>query len=224
MSALRNRPASRRANGPEPSKPIRLLVADDHEVVREGLVAMLHRHAGMCVVAVAPDGRQAADLWRRHRPDVGLLDLRMPGLEGVEALLEIRKTDPAARVIVLSSFDRDEDIYRALREGARAYLLKGVGREELLACIRKVHAGEAYVPQAIAAKLATRMSGGEPSARETEVLTLLAQGFTNKEIAARLGISETTVKSHVKGLFAKLHVLSRTEAIAAATRRGLIRL
>jgi DNA-binding NarL/FixJ family response regulator len=235
MSARRERPSekhaaplplapSRRAQSSTWVKPIRLLIADDHLVVREGLVAMLRAYAEIHVVAVAHNGRRAVELWQEHRPDVALLDLRMPELDGLEALVEIRKQDAAARAIVLTTFDSEEDIYRALREGAKAYLLKDVTAEELLACVRKVHAGEMHIPPAIAAKLAGRMSDEELTGREIEVLVLLARGHSNKEIATRLFIGETTVKSHVKSLFAKLRVLSRTEAIATATRRGVIRL
>ncbi|MBI5386397.1 MAG: response regulator transcription factor [Verrucomicrobia bacterium] len=212
---------------PCPGRParaarIRLLIADDHAVVREGLVAMIGRQADMTVVAQADDGREAVDLWKQHRPDVALLDLRMPKLDGVGVIEEIRAQHGAARVILLTTFDSDEDIYRGLRAGAKAYLLKDARREVLLECIRKVQAGEMFVPPAIAAKLAERVREEELTRRETEVLALLAGGKTNKEIGQSLCITETTVKTHVKSLFAKLSVLNRTEAIAAASRRGLI--
>ncbi|MCL5098654.1 MAG: response regulator transcription factor [Candidatus Omnitrophica bacterium] len=233
MSPVRNPRPSKRTPSPQTwsnrtgksstDPQIRLLIADDHEVVRQGLAAMVTGQPDMRVVAEAPHGRLAVQLWQQHRPDVSLLDLRMPEMDGMGVLLEIRRQDASARAIMLTTFDCDEDIYRAVREGAKAYLLKDASRDELLACIRKVAAGETYFPPAIVAKLATRMSGGELTGRELEVLTLLAKGRSNKEIGGSLFISETTVKSHVKSLFAKLQVLSRTEAIAVATRRGLIR-
>jgi DNA-binding NarL/FixJ family response regulator len=203
---------------------IRVLIADDHAVVREGLVAMIGRQADMTVVAEAQNGRDAVALWREHRPDVALLDLRMPQVDGVGAIDEIRALDPTARIIILTTFDADEDIYRGMRAGAKSYLLKDAPREELFQCIRAVYAGETRIPPQLAAKLAERVSAEALTERETEVLSLMASGRSNKEIAAKLFISEATVKSHVKSIFAKLNVVSRTEAVAAAVRRGLIRL
>jgi DNA-binding NarL/FixJ family response regulator len=203
---------------------IRVLIADDHTVVREGLAAIIGRQPDMQVVAEANNGREAVALWKQHRPDVTLLDLRMPELDGAGAIVEIRTEDPSARLIILTTFDGDEDIYQGMRAGARAYLLKDARREELLECIRRVAAGGIFVSPEIAAKLAERVGGEELTQRETEVLRLLAGGKSNKEIGGRLFISETTVKSHVKSIFAKLKVLSRTEAVAEASRRGLVRL
>ena len=203
---------------------IRILIADDHSVVREGLVSLVKRKPDMTVVAEATNGREAVDLWKEHRPDVTLLDLRMPELDGVGAIKEIRELDPNAHIVVLTTFDGDEDIYRAIKAGAKAYLLKDTAREALMECIRKVHAGETYIPPMLAAKLAERVSGETLSAREIEVLQRIAAGKSNKEIGAELFISEGTVKSHVKSIFAKMDVISRTEAVATATRRGLIRL
>ncbi|HZR18729.1 MAG TPA: response regulator transcription factor [Verrucomicrobiae bacterium] len=205
-------------------KAIRVLVADDHTVVRDGLVAIIKQEKDMDVVAETGDGRKAVELWKKHRPDVTLMDLRMPELDGVNAIYEIRAAEPNARVIVLTTFDGDEDIYRGMRAGAKSYLLKDVRREELFQCIREVHAGRTFVPAAIAAKLAERLPGEELSPRESEVLKLLAEGKPNKLIGAALDISEVTVKSHVQAVFKKLNVLSRTEAIAVANRRGLLRL
>ena len=167
------------------------------------------------------DGREAVDFWKTHRPDVALLDLRMPKLNGVAVIREIRDEDASARVIVQTTYDTDEEIYQAMRAGARAYLLKDAPLEELLDCIRKVHAGEARIPPALVAKLAARVSGDALTSREIDVLKLLAKGRSNKEIGSNLFISESTVKSHVKSMFEKLHVRSRTEAIAAANQRGL---
>ena len=203
---------------------IRVLIADDHTVVREGLAAIIGRQPDMHVVAEGNNGREAVALWKQHRPDVTLLDLRMPELDGVGAMVEIRTEDVFARVIILTTYDGDDDIYRGMRAGARAYLLKDTRREDLLECIRRVRAGGIVGPPESAAKLAGRVGGEDLTQRETEVLRLLAGGKSNKEIGKGMFISETTVKSHVKSIFAKLGVLSRTEAVAAASRRGLIRL
>jgi DNA-binding NarL/FixJ family response regulator len=206
------------------SAPIRILVADDHTVVRDGLVAIIRQQSDMDVVAEAGDGRQAVDLWKKHRPDVTLMDLQMPVLDGVNVIYEIRAADPNARIIVLTTFDGDEDIYRGMRAGAKSYLLKDVRREELFQCIREVHAGRTLVPPAIAAKLVERLPAEELSPRELDVMRLLAEGKPNKLIGAALSITEVTVKSHVQALFRKLNVLSRTEAIAVANRKGLLHL
>ena len=203
---------------------IRILIADDHSVVREGLVSLVKRKSAMTVVAEASNGREAVELWKEHRPDVTLLDLRMPELDGVGAINEIRELDKNARIIVLTTFDGDEDIYRAIKAGAKAYLLKDTARDALVDSVRRVHAGETYLPPALAAKLADRVSGQALSAREIEVLQRMAAGKSNKEIAAELFISEGTVKTHVKSIFSKLDVVSRTEAVATASRRGLIQL
>ena len=203
---------------------IRVLIADDHAVVRDGLAAMIGRWPDTTVVAEAQDGRDAVEQWKRHRPDVTLLDLRMPELDGVGAIEQIRQLDPAARVILLTTFDGEEDIYRGIRAGAKAYLLKDAPRDDILNCIRRVHAGETFVPASLAAKLAQRISGAELTEREMTVLRALAKGQSNKQIGRSLFISETTVKAHLKSIFSKLNVLSRTEAIAAAARRGIVHL
>ena len=203
---------------------IRILIADDHSVVREGLVSLVKRKSDMTVVAEANNGRETVDRWKDHRPDVTLLDLRMPELDGVGAIKEIREIDPNAHILVLTTFDGDEDIYRAIKAGAKGYLLKDTAREALMESIRRVHAGQTCIPPALAAKLADRVSGEALSAREIEVLQRIAAGKSNKEIGAELFISEGTVKTHVKSIFSKLDVVSRTEAVATATRRGLIQL
>jgi two-component system NarL family response regulator len=205
-------------------KRIRILIADDHTVVREGLVSLVKRKSDMVIVAEASNGREAVNLWKEHRPDVALLDLRMPELDGVSAIKEIRELDPNAHIVVLTTYDGDEDIYRAIKAGAKAYLLKDTARDALVDCVRKVHAGETYLPAPLAAKLAERVSGAALSPREIEVLQRMAAGKSNKEIGAELFISEGTVKTHVKSIFTKLDVVSRTEALATATRRGLIQL
>lgn len=206
------------------SRAIRVLIADDHVTVLEGLAAIIGRQPDMVVVAEAANGRLTAELWAKHRPDIALLDLRMPVLDGVGAMEEIRKMDPAARVIVLTTYDTDNEIQRAITAGAKAYMLKDAPREELLDCIRRVYRGETWIPAPLVAKLAASMSAEALTSRELNVLEFLAQGLSNKEIGARLSITETTVKSHLRSIFAKLNVLSRTEAVTAANRRGLIKL
>jgi DNA-binding NarL/FixJ family response regulator len=203
---------------------ISILIADDHSVVREGLVSLIEDRADMTVVGEATNGREAVELWRKHRPDVTLLDLRMPEIDGVGAINEIRADDANARIIVLTTFDRDEDIFGAIKAGAKGYLLKDIPREALVDCVRRVHRGETCVPVHVAAKLAQRVSGETLSSREADVLKLIAQGKSNKEIGSALFITEGTVKSHVKRMFSKLGVISRTEAVANASRRGLIQL
>jgi two-component system NarL family response regulator len=204
---------------------IRVLIADDHGVVREGLASMINRNrADMTVVGEASNGREALELWQQEHPDVTLLDLRMPEMDGVDVIKEIRAKDKSARIIVLTTFDGDEDIYRAIRAGAKGYLLKDITREALMDSIRRVHLGETCVPLHLIAKLTDRVSGETLSERELEVLRLMAKGKSNKEIATTLFISEGTVKSHGKSIFAKLNVASRTEAVTEATRRGFLRL
>jgi DNA-binding NarL/FixJ family response regulator len=203
---------------------IRILIADDHSVVREGLVSLVKRKSDMVVVAEASNGREAVQLWKEHRPDVTLLDLRMPELDGVGAIKEIRALDENAHIVVLTTYDGDEDIYRAIKGGAKAYLLKDTARDALVETVRRVHAGETYLPPQLAAKLAERVSGEALSPREIDVLKRMAVGKSNKEIGAELFISEGTVKTHIKSIFNKLDVVSRTEAVATANRRGLIQL
>jgi DNA-binding NarL/FixJ family response regulator len=207
----------------EPKK-IRVLIADDHVTVLEGLAAMIGRQPDMVVVAEAADGQEAIDLWLTHRPEVTLLDLRMPKLDGVDVIEEIRKRDSSARIIVLTTYETDTEILRAIKAGTKAYLLKDARREELLDCIRRVNRGETCIPASLIEKVATGLSSEALTGRELNVLELLARGKSNKEIGVSLYISETTVKSHLRSIFRKLNVLSRTEAISVASRRGLIRL
>jgi len=215
---------SKTQTGKKLTGKIRLLIADDHVSVREGLSAMIGRQPDMTVAGEGTTGREAVDLWRKHRPDVTLLDLRMPVLDGMGAIDEIRQLDPAARIIVFTTFDTDQDISKAITAGVKGYLLKDAPREELLACIRKVYVGETYIPAALVSKLATGMSREALTSRELDVLTLLARAKSNKEISASLFISETTVKSHLRSIFTKLQVVSRTEAITVASQRGLVQL
>ncbi|MDI1444329.1 response regulator transcription factor [Polyangium sp. 6x1] len=209
---------------PSGSDTIRVLIADDHVTVLEGLAAIISRQPDMEVVAAASDGRQAVELWQQHRPDVALIDIRMPVLDGVGAIEEVRRNDASARLIVLTTFDTDNDLLNAVKAGAKGYLLKDARREEILDCIRRVHRGETCLPASLVQKLAESLSREALTSREVEVLEYLARGQSNKEISALLGIGETTVKSHLRSIFRKLDVLSRTEAIATASRLGLIKL
>ena len=203
---------------------IRLLIADDHAIVRDGLAAMMEQHDDMTVVGEASNGREAVERFQTLRPDVTLMDLRMPDMDGVEAIITIREVFPDARILVLTTYDGDEDIYRGLRAGAKGYLLKDAGRDRLLDAIRAVHAGRTHIAPDIAAKLAERMSGPELTAREREVLHLLAKGGSNQEIGATLFITESTVKTHINSILTKLQVPDRTQAVTTALRRGLVQL
>lgn len=203
---------------------IRVLIADDHPVVREGLAALINRRPDMEVVAEASNGREALEQFLQQLPDVALIDLRMPGMDGVEAIQAIRKQVPMAHIIVLTTYDGDEDIYQGLRAGAKAYLLKDVSREELLECIRAVHEGATRIPPPVAAKLATRVSAPDFTEREIEVLRLMVTGKSNKEIGAALNVTEGTVKVHVNHILTKLGVSGRTEATTLALKRGIIHL
>jgi DNA-binding NarL/FixJ family response regulator len=210
------------ASTPE-AKRIRVLIAEDHSLVRRGLAAIINMEEDVTVVGEAGDGEEVIEQWRRLRPDVVLMDLRMPRLEGVEAIRRIRAEDPKASIIVLTTFDHDEDIYAGLRAGAKAYLLKDVQPEELFGCIRAVHAGEAYLQPKLAAKLVQRVQEQQLTEREEQILKLLAEGKSNRAIGQALHITESTVKSHLKNLFVKLDATSRAEAIALAARRGLVK-
>jgi two-component system NarL family response regulator len=208
---------------PKPT-PIRVLVADDHHVVRSGIAASIGLEDDLAVVAEADSGEQAIEKFRASQPDVVLMDLRLPGINGIEATAALIKEAPGARVIMFTTFEGEEDIYRALQAGARGYLLKSAPREELLRAIRSVAAGERYLPPALAHRLAERMASEELSPRELEVLQLIGRGRSNKEIGSALGITEDTVKRHITNLFAKLRVLDRTQATTEAIRRGIIHL
>lgn len=203
---------------------IRILVADDHFIVRSGLAAVIDCEPDMTVVAQAADGAQAVELYGRHRPHVALLDLRMPGLGGNEAIERIRSLHPDARILVLTAYSGDEDIHRALEAGAMGYVLKSSTGDGLIPAIRAVAAGQRWVPRDVASRLAVRKTYEPLTARELEVLRLIARGRANKEIARELAISENTVKDHLKSILGKLHVSARTEAVTAAAQRGIIEL
>jgi len=204
------------------NEPIRVLVVEDHNVVRQGLVALLNVAEGLEVVGEAADGIEAIAQFRKHQPAVTLIDLRLPRMGGVDAITRIRREWPQARFIVLTTYDGDEDIYRALKAGAKAYLLKGMTSEELLTAIRAVHAGKSHIPPAIAERLAERMGAEELTPRELDVLEQIVNGKSNKEIGTELDISEATVKTHINSLLAKLGVTDRTQAATAAIRRGIV--
>jgi two-component system NarL family response regulator len=200
------------------------MTVDDHPLMREGLVAMLGTQADMTVAAEAGTGQEAIDQFREHQPDVVLMDLRLPGMSGVEAAQAIRKEFPEAKIIMLTTYDGDEDIYRALEAGAKAYVLKETLGEDLLQLIRDVHAGLRRIPPSVSARLAEYLPRAELSVRELEVLKLIAKGLRNKEIGTALGIAEPTVKIHVQKIFSKLNVIDRTQAVVTAAQRGIIHL
>ena len=201
-----------------------VLLVDDHALLRTGVANIINQEADLQVVAEAGNGLEALAAYDRVKPDVTLLDLRMPAMEGIEVVRRLRERDPRARVIVLTTYDTDEDISRALKAGAKAYVLKDISADGLVACIRDVLAGKTYLAPAAAAKLAEDVTRVQLTPRELASLRLMADGQSNKEIATALGISDRTVKTHLGHLFEKLGVTSRTEAVKVATRRGLVRL
>ncbi|MEH2234785.1 response regulator transcription factor [Nostoc sp.] len=206
------------------STNIRVLIVDDHSIVRQGLTTIINRDPEMMVIAQAEDGQQAIALFREYQPDVTLMDLRIPQMAGVETISAICAEFKAARIVVLTTYDGDEDIYRGLQAGAKGYLLKDAKPNELLSAIRTIHRGQQYIPPEVGAKLVQRMRNPELSERELDVLRLMAQGMSNLEISTTLTIGESTVKSHVNRILSKLGVSDRTQAVIIAVKRGIVNL
>jgi len=200
------------------------MLVDDHHIVRAGLAALLNRQEDIKVVAEAEDGAAAVTLYRTVKPDVVLMDARMPGMSGAEATAAIREKFPAARIIMLTTYDGAEDIHRALEAGARGYLLKKMRGPEVLRAIREVFAGQRFIPQAVGSRMAERVPGSQLTRREIEVLRLLAKGLSNKEIAVKLDFTEHAAKSHLKNILGKLGVEDRTKAVVTALQRGIVEL
>lgn len=203
---------------------IRIVLADDHPIVRDGLAAIINQQADMQVIAEAEDGEAAISLYEQHRPDVMVLDLRMPRRDGVSVVQEVLEKHPKARLLIITTYDGDEDIFRSLSQGAKGYLLKDAPRTEILSAIRAVSLDQPYASSTVAAKALQRMARPSLTQRELDVLQQLAQGRSNKDIGRRLQISEGTAKTHVKSILTKLDAISRTEAVAVAHKRGLVRL
>lgn len=204
--------------------PISILVTEDHGIVRQGIVSILQLQDDFTVIAEAKDGLEAVDLYATHQPDITLMDLRMPNLEGVDAIAHIRTASPDAKIIILTTYDTDEDIYRGLQAGARGYILKDADFEDLVDAVRTVHQGNRYLPPNVALKLAERMDSEDLTERERDVLNMMARGTSTAALAAALQLSEGTIKFHINHIFQKLGVNDRTQAIIMALRRGLIRL
>ncbi len=199
----------------------RILVVDDHPTMRLGIVAIINAQRDMTVCAQAGNGEDAVKMFQKFHPDVTLMDLRLPGMSGLEALRAIRRDDPAARCVVLTTYEGDEDIHQSLSAGAAGYLIKAMSNETLVDALRKVHAGSRFLPAPVAESLAARTPNSDLSPREREVLSLIVQGKSNKEIAANLGITEATVKCHVSVILERLGVSDRTQAVVTALQRGL---
>ncbi|MEG4272407.1 MULTISPECIES: response regulator transcription factor [unclassified Microcoleus] len=206
------------------SNIIRVLIADDHYIVRQGLVALLNHESDVKVVGQASNGQEAVTMFREYQPDVTLMDWRMPVMDGVAAIAAICEGFPSARIVMLTTYDGDENIYRGLQAGAKGYLLKDAAPEELLAAIRAVFEGKKYIPLAVGVKLADRLSGPELSDRELEVIRLIVAGKSNSEISEVLHISESTVKFHINNILRKMGVSDRTQAAISALKRGIVSL
>jgi DNA-binding NarL/FixJ family response regulator len=215
-------PHSQHQSHPGIDRPISLLIADDHPLILAGIASLIESEPSFTLLGQASDGRQAVDLYQRLRPDVLLIDLNMPGGGGLEAITRVRASHPQARIVILTTFEGEEDVHRGLRAGASAYLLKQAGFDEIVRCVRLVAANRSYVPRELAQKLAGRIEGNQLSKRELEILEYLSAGKSNKVIAQAAGIGVGTVKYHVNNILSKLNVSCRTEAACVAARRGLI--
>jgi|ERR1017187_2370276 DNA-binding NarL/FixJ family response regulator len=205
-------------------RAIRVLIVDDHPVVQAGLTSMLATHGEVEVIGSASSGEEALAMVKRDMPDILLLDLRMPGMNGIDTLCALKEMKASARVIVLTSFETDENIYRSIQAGAKGYLLKDTSQQQMLEAIATVHAGRRHIPNQIAARLAERMLRSSLTARELEILEMLVKGLTNKGIGGALSISENTVRNHVNSIMEKLEVSDRTEAVAVAIQQGIIQI
>jgi len=210
----------------DPREPVRIrvLVVDDHPITRFGIAAIIQATPDMTVVAQAGSGEEAVELYDKHLPDIALMDLRLPGISGVEAIRTIVARHRQARCVVLTTYEGDEDIHQALQAGARSYIVKGMPHEALVNALRRVHSGGRFLPTPVSRTLSSRIPNSELSAREREVLSLIVQGRSNKEIASELGIAEATVKCHVGVILMRLNVSDRTQAVVTALRRGLAHL
>jgi DNA-binding NarL/FixJ family response regulator len=204
------------------TEKIKVLVVDDHPIMRVGITAIINGRADMVAVAQAATGEDAVELFDRHHPDITLMDLRLPGMSGVDAIRTIRKRHPQACFVVLTTYEGDEDIFQALEAGARAYIIKGMPHEALVDALHKVHAGGRFLPSPVSRALASRTPSSDLSPREREVLQLLARGESNRKISLHLSISEATVKCHVSAILLRLQVKDRTQAVVAALQRGLV--
>lgn len=203
--------------------PIKVLIVDDHELIRSGLAELLGREPHFTIVGCAATGEEALLLFGSQSPDVTLVDMRMAPMDGVELITKVREIDPAARLIMLTNYDTDEDVYRGLRAGAASYLRKDVGLDELVKTVRAVHSGERRIPPGIAAKLAEHMAVPELTPRQLDTLRLIVEGLSNQAIAKRLHVTEGTVKAHVKAILSKFGARDRAHAAAIALRRGIVR-
>jgi DNA-binding NarL/FixJ family response regulator len=207
-----------------PNVKMRVMIVDDHPLMLVGAASIVNARSDMTVVAQTGTGEEAVALFSRHKPDVTLMDLRLPGMSGVEAIRVIRSAHPGARFVVLTTYEGDADIHRALEAGAQGYVIKGMPYQTLVEALQRVHKGGRFLPPPVARALASRMPDSDLSAREQEVLLLLASGKSNKDIASHLGITEATVKSHVSAILVRLGVNDRTEAVVTALQRGLVHL
>lgn len=221
MSVAANIPMK---NDPTKNEKIKVMVVDDHPLMRVGVASIVNARSDMSVVAQTGTGEEAVTLFQKHRPDVTLMDLRLPGISGVDAIRSIRKTHSLARFVVLTTYEGDADIHQALEAGAQGYIIKGMPYQTLVDAVHRVHRGERFLPPPVARALASRMPDSDLSAREREVLSLLASGKSNKDIASLLGITEATVKCHVSAILLRLNVSDRTEAVVTALQRGLVHL
>lgn len=206
------------------AEKIKVMVVDDHPLMRVGVASIVNARTDMIVVAQTGTGEEAVTLFFKHKPDVTLMDLRLPGMSGVDAIRSIRETHPRARFVVLTTYEGDADIHRALEAGAQGYVIKGMPHQTLVESLQRVHKGGRFLPPPVARALASRMPDSELSAREQEVLALLANGKSNRDIATLLGITEATVKCHVSAILLRLNVSDRTEAVVTALHRGLVHL